>query len=271
MSWLGYETFYVNGTSHSHGGGLEEPEISGNDSTYWYYKDLYNTDRWKSRSDVNFGKRLSDLIGIPCVNEAQSGGSCDRLVRMSYDWINDNWYRKDKIFLILENPDGTRAEVYYKPNKSYYIVNTMNNEDNTNTILAYATREYFNKQTEDEDRELQPVFKEYFDRHLSVRENWKNSELGFVGLYSFCKMNGIKVFVQNNNNLIFRDCFQKEDIIKFGNDEKNYDISSWAHNNNKTIKDETNRLSSDGHPGYYAHMEYAELLKTFIENRLKTK
>ena len=109
--FYGYELFYVNGTSYTEGGGLEEPEIVGEEgSVYRFYKDIYGTPKWNSRTEVNFGARLSEELEIPCVNEAQSGGSCERMVRMSYNFILENWYRRDKIFLILENPDGSRGE-----------------------------------------------------------------------------------------------------------------------------------------------------------------
>lgn len=269
MSFYGYEMFYVNGTSYTQGGGLEEPEKVGEDgSVYRFYKEIYGTEKWKSRSDVNYGARLSEELGIPCVNEAQSGGSCERMVRMTYNFIWENWDRKDKFFLILENPDGSRSEVYYKGNKSYYIVNSIMDDKQENQIFSYATREYYNKETEKEDYELQPLFKNWYDNHFAIRDNWLKSEMMFVGLYSFCKMNGIRVFVMNANNMIFRDSFNWEDVIKFGNDEKNYDISSWAHDNNHTIKNETNGLSQDEHCGYYGNIEYAKLLKKFLVEKI---
>lgn len=265
MDYKGYKKFYVNGTSHSQGGGLEEPELRG-DSVMSLYEEKCGTPKWSGREEVNFAARLSSIIGIEGLNEAQSGGSVERIVRMSYDWILDNWEDRKKIFLILENPDASRFEAFYKPTKDYYIVNS-NVEDGKGSFV-HATREYFNKEKEVEDKKLQYVFREYFDKHCDIKENWKKGERDFIGLYSFCKMNGIKIFVMTQNSWTFRDCFQKEDVIKFGNDEKNYDISSWAYNNKKTIKDELDGLSSDGHPGYYAHIEYAQLLKEFLDKRL---
>ena len=73
------------------------------------------------------------------------------------------------------------------------------------------------------------------------------------------------------NSVTFRDCFDKNDIIKFGNDGKNYDICSWAHNTKQTIKDELDGEAEDMHPGYFGHSEYAKLLKTFLEEKLKKK
>ena len=69
-------------------------------------------------------------------------------------------------------------------------------------------------------------------------------------------------------DVYFKDCFEFNDIIKFVKDEKNYDIATWCHDNGKTIKDEIEGYSNDGHPGYFGHIEYAKLLKEFLDNSL---
>lgn len=270
MSFYGYEKFYVNGCSHSQGGGLEGPELR-DDSVFTLYKEKYGIQKWEDRTRLNFAHHLSELIGIPHLNEAESGGGTERVVRMSYEWILDNWDIKDKIFLVLENPDPSRFEVYYRPLDKYFIVNTSVNDDKGNATFVSAVRKYFNNSIEDsnEDKRLEFQFLKWFNVHANIKENWKKVERDFVGLYSFCKLNGIKIFPMTGNSVTFRECFDKNDIVKFGNDEKNYDICSWASNNKKTIQDELDGKSSDRHPGYFAHKEYAELLKNFIEERLK--
>ncbi len=269
MSFYGYEKFYVNGCSHSQGGGLEGPELRS-DSVFPLYKEKYGIEKWEDRTRLNFAHHLSELIGIPHLNEAESGGGVERVVRMAYEWILENWDKKDKIMLILENPDPSRFEVFYRPLDEYFIVNTNINAEEGNGEFVSATRKYYNtKELSNEDKMLEPIFMKWFNNHANIKENWKRIERDFVGLYSFCKFNGIRIFVMTGNSVTFRDCFDKNDIIKFGNDEKNYDICSWAFNNKKTIKDELDGKSSDGHPGYFAHKEYAGLLKKFIEERLK--
>ena len=269
MSFYNYETFYVNGSSHSQGGGLEGLELR-DDSVFPIYKEKWGVEKWGSREELNFAARLSELIGIPFVNEAESGGGTERVVRMAYNWILDNWERRDKIILILENPDPSRFEVYYRPLNEYFIVNTNIDAEEGSGEFVSSTRKYYNtKEDSNEDKTLEPVFMKWFNNHANIRENWKRIERDFVGLYSFCKWNGIRIFVMTGNSVTFRDCFDKNDIIKFGNDEKNYDICSWAFNNKKTIRDELDGKSSDGHPGYFAHIEYAQLLKQFLEEKLK--
>lgn len=270
MSFLGYEAFYVNGSSHSQGGGLEGPELK-NDSVFSLYKKKWGVSKWGDRSELNFAARLSELIGIPYTNEAESGGGTERAVRMAYDWILENWERKDKIFLILEHPDPSRFEVYYRPLDSYFILNSSINPGKGLAIFESAVRKYYNDSTDmmNEDKRLEFLFVKWFNNHANVKENWKTIDRDFVGLYSFCKVNGIKMFPMTANSFIFRESFDKNDIIKFGNDEKNYDICSWAFNNQKTIQDELDGEVPDKHPGYFGHIEYAQLLKTFLEEKLK--
>lgn len=268
MSYKGYEKFYVNGCSHSQGGGLEGPELK-EDSVFEFYKEKYGITKWEGRDKLNFAARLSELINIEGINEAESGGGTERVVRMAYEWILDNWEIKDKIFLILENPDPSRFEVFYKPLNEYFIVNSNWKDDKVGEYVS-AARKYFGH-TNSEDYVLSSIFMKWFTNHADIKENYKRIERDWVGLYSFCKMNDIKIFLMTGNSVTFRDCFDKKDIIKFGNDEKNYDISSWAFNNNKTIKDELEGKSPDGHPGYFGHIEYAQLLKEFLDKNLNEK
>jgi hypothetical protein len=102
-----------------------------------------------------------------------------------------------------------------------------------------------------------------------MKEHWLKVEREFVGLYSFCKQNGIGIKVMTGNDVYFKDCFEWNDIIKFSEDRRNYDIASWSHDNEKTIKDEIKGFSTDGHPGYFGHIEYAKLLKNFLDEKLK--
>ena len=68
----------------------------------------YHNVTWKNRGEVNWGKRLSEIIGIDCINEAQSGGGPMRSIRMTYDFIHKNWDKKDKFFIIKN------TSIYYR-------------------------------------------------------------------------------------------------------------------------------------------------------------
>ena len=263
-----YTYFYVNGSSYCEGGGLEEPEI-WDDSIVSEYQKQYGVS-WKNRSEVNFGKRLSEIIGIPCINEAKCGGGIERLVRKTYDFIDKHWYEKDQFFLILEKPDSTRSEFYFNEIGDYFISNSNFIGEDRKLEFGYATRSYFDNGVYEIDKTYQDKFKDWFINFFNLEENIKKNEQQFIGLYSFCKMNGIKIFIMSSNDFYFKDCFEDEDIISFTNHNKGDDIAGWCKNNNLLIKDEIGDEFNDFHPGYFGHIEYAKELAKFLQkNKIK--
>jgi hypothetical protein len=263
MDFSKYNFFYVNGCSHSEGGGLEPNEIRGI-GVIPIYKELYGVN-WNHTSEVNFGKRLEEIIGIKCINEAKSGGSTARVVRMTYDFIYKNWKNKDKFFIILEKPDSSRSDVFSSKHNQYYIVNSL--VENSIHKLAGASRDYFNLSYREEDDLCKPIFENWYNNHYSFENNAIQDEKDFVGLYSFCKLNNIKIILMNGNGLMFHEAFDTKDIIKFSNKNQSDDIHSWCVRNKKTITDEvSDKLKDyiDTHPGYFGHIEYAKLLANFL-------
>jgi hypothetical protein len=258
-----YEYFYVNGSSHSEGGGLEEPNIifAGNSVLYEYEK-KYNV-TWKNRSEINYGKRLSEIIGIPCINESKCGSSVERIVRTTYEFIDKNWDNKDKFFIILEKPDATRSEIYLNDIKDYYILNSNFNDEKI-LEFNYGTREYHNKKINEVDNLHQNKLNTYFTHHFNLEENIKKNDFDFIGLYSFCKQNNIKVFIMSKNDIYFNDCFDNSDVISFHGNNEGDDIAGWCKNNNLLIIDELGDNFNDSHPGYFGHIEYANNLAKFL-------
>jgi hypothetical protein len=260
-----YRYFYVNGSSSSEGGGLEQSEIR-EDSVMPIYKKIHGVE-WNTKSDVNFGKRLEQIIGIKCINESLSGGGVGRLVRTTYDFIFKNWKEKDNFFIILEKPTPSISEVFFNKNKSYYTVNSSykGNLDLKTRKLQFqsASREYFNNDYLD-DKKYQNVFKSWFDNHYDLEERFLEDEKNFIGLYSFCKLHNIKVFLMNPNDFLFTDCFDIDDVIKFDNKNEICSIKEWSYRNKFTIFDEIKGYSIDTHPGYYGHIEYSKKLAKFL-------
>jgi hypothetical protein len=260
-----YKYFYINGSSYCEGGGLEEPEIS-NDSVLSEYQKKYNV-TWNNRSEVNFGQRLSEIIDIPCINESACGGGTERLVRKTYEFIDNNWFERDKFFIILERPDSTRSEFYFNKLKDYYISNSIFKNGNYDLEFSYATRSYYNEKINEVDKKYQDKFKQWFLDFFNLEENIKKNEQQFVGLYSFCKMNKIKIFVMSPNDFYFKKCFNREDIIRFDEYSNGDDIAGWCKNNNLLIKDELGNGFNDFHPGYFGHIEYAKELSKFLQKK----
>lgn len=255
-----YKFFYINGCSHTEGGGLEESDIKENSVIPIYEKKYGIT--WNNRKEVNYGKRLEEIINIKCINDAKSGAGVDRIVRTTYDFIFENWKHKDEFFIILEKPDSSRSDVFYNKTKKYYIVNSTP-EKNRNFTFENATIEYFNKKYITEQEDLK-TFQNWFENHYSFEEKCLQDEKAFLGLYSFCKLHSIKIFLMQSNDFIFNQCFDRNDIINFSNSKNIDSIDVWSYKNKMTINDETNGQYVDFHPGYFGHIEYAKNLAKFI-------
>ena len=262
MDFSKYKLFYVNGSSNVVGGGLEEPEIRP-DSFRPVYEKLYGV-TWKNREEVNFAKRLSDIIGVKHINDGECGGGSERVVRRSYEFLDKYWHIKDKIFLILEKPHPDRCDVFYSKNKEYYIVNAK--KENNERYFHYATRRYYDDNKHKEDVLNQNVFNDWFNNHFDFEEAVKKDDYLFTGLYSFCKLNNVKIFLMGYNELYFPNCYDKKDIITFENDDRPCSVNGWCNDNNLTINGELKHDYKDSHPGYFGHMEYAKKLSKFLEN-----
>jgi hypothetical protein len=261
MDFTKYDFFYLNGCSHVEGGGLEEPSLK-NDSVLPYYIENYNVS-WNNRTEVNFGKRLEELTKVKCVNEAICGGGPERTIRMTYEFIHNNWNNRDKFFIILEKPDSSRFELFF--NEEYYIGNSSHIMNTNKTKFAFTTRNYFDKSKYKEDKEKQDIFLDYHDKFFSHTENVKKMDFAYAGLYSFCKMNNIKIYLMMQNDYFFNTCFDRRDIIQFENGELS-DILTFCKKNKLTITDETKNTHNDFHPGYFGHIEYAKELYKFLKN-----
>ena len=266
MDFTNYKYFYVNGSSHVEGGGLEEMSLVKN-SVIPFYEKKYNV-TWKTRKDVNFGTRLSEIINIKCINEAKCGGGPERVIRMTYEFIYNNWRDRNNFFIILEKPSADRFEFNY--NNEFYIGNSTHKTNSNTTEFLFATRDYHNKLKYNDDKINQNLFLNYHNNFINYRENVKKFDFGFIGLYSFCKRNKIKIFLMMGNDFYFNDTYDFKDIIIF---EENglSDIFTFCKKNKLTITDETNGEYQDFHPGYFGHLEYAKELSKFLQKKENNK
>lgn len=258
-NYKGYEFFYTNGSSLTKGGGLEQPSIRPGWPVLNKYKEKYNV-TWNDRDEVNWPTRLSNLLDIPVVNEAECGGGLFREIRMAYDFIETNFYKKDKFFIILEcTYDHNRFDIFYKPDNSYFIVNS--NRDNT---LQWATKNYYPKRPDDGN--IQKDFINYYNKHLNVDRISKDYYQALAGFYSYCKQLDIPIKLtsmltfETFDNKIYdkTDCCINPECM---------DIFSFIIKNELSIQDEI--AVDDWHPGYFGHMKYAEYMKDWLDVNLE--
>lgn len=101
---------YVNGCSHSaaaeaavkHAWAVDDPQ-------YWQR----GTEPHPANLAVSYGRRLADSLAAELVCEASSGGSNDRIIRITKKWIENNTARLDQTFMILQWTTWEREEWYH--------------------------------------------------------------------------------------------------------------------------------------------------------------
>lgn len=258
MKLSDYNFFYVNGCSFTEGGGLEEPEISKK-SIIKYYTDLHGIG-WKNRVEVNWANRLSQIIGIDCINEAKSGAGVERVVRTTYNFIEKNWEKRNEFFIILQLPAPKRLELYVNGVNDYYIVN-VKIDIKKNICIGGGSRDYFKKDYLETDESKKDLFYHYVKNHFSFNEKVMSDDRLIVGLYSFCKLNNIKIYLDRKPYFLFLDTISNDDIL-FNSP------CTFCVENKMRISDELNTrdkfITNDAHPGYFGHIEYAKRLATFL-------
>lgn len=268
---------YCNGSSHSAGGGLEITSTLTDNKTFVrdYYKDTYNV-WWDNQEELTYSHRLANIIGCNVVNDSTSGGGTGRSIRMAYDFVKKNWKQKDELFLILELPSLARLDLFSKKLNDYIIFNILYNSNDYNDETynhIFATRKYSTEETYTD-------FATIGAKNLKVYlENFHSRKSEFIKIgreldtfLTFLKFNNIKfIFFEGEFNVGIDSIFKKNNMLKLQIGKKLYtDFHQFSVDTKSTIAEDTNLLSMDLHPGYFAHIRFAELLDGYIKEKYDT-
>jgi len=191
-----FKLLYTNGSSHTKGGGLEEPKRRYDDSCLPLYEKKYGV-TWNDRDEINWPARLSNLMNVSLVNEAECGGGLMRIIRMTQDFIHKNWGQRDELLIILEIPGGIRGDFWFEPLNSYMILNS-NLDTDDDTIFISSTREYhpLKHSKIKEEKSYENYYETYLYNFYNHDNEIKNSYQNLISLYSFCKCNNIEIVFQ---------------------------------------------------------------------------
>jgi len=268
---------YCNGSSHSAGGGLELTSTLADNKTFVreYYKDTYNV-WWDTQEEITYSHRLADIIGCDVINDSASGGGTGRSIRMAYDFVKKNWKHKDEVFLILELPSLARLDLFSKKLNDYIIFNiAYNSNDYNNEIYStmFATRKYSVEETYMDFNTIGAKnLKVYLENFYSRKAEFTKIQRELDTFLTFLKFNNIKfIFFEGEFNIGIDSIFKKNNMLKLQEGKKLYtDFHQFSVDTKTTIAQDTNLLSIDLHPGYFAHIKFAELLDGYIKEKYDT-
>ena len=109
---------YVNGCSHSAAAESVTPFAwACDDPELWQS----GTEPHPANIAASYGRHIADALGAELVCEASSGGSNDRIIRTTTDWIEQNNNRLANTFMILQWTTWEREEWFHEGN--WYQVN----------------------------------------------------------------------------------------------------------------------------------------------------
>jgi hypothetical protein len=128
---------YVNGCSHSAAAEAAGPwGWACDDGKYWEHG---NTKPHPRNLAVSYGQRIATALNIKLICQASSGGSNDRTIRVTTDWINNNPDQLADTFIILQWTTWEREEWFHEG--KWYQVNASG-VDSVPPALVDRYKEY---------------------------------------------------------------------------------------------------------------------------------
>lgn len=250
-----FEKIYTNGCSFTCAGGLNDKNVRKK------YKEILNIDLQDDYIQYAYPNIISKELNIQIHNDAESGGSVNRLIRTTYEYVYKNQLTSSKTLFILELPPMWRDEIYSNEFERLMNVCPATITDPDSGIPA-AFCEYKINDIKNISKNLQS----YFYNFVNIEFEFKKSMNNLLGLLHFLKNNNIETILIDN-------CFF-EKFLKDNNLNNNFDFISfnnipmyvWFSENKLTINDELN-INMDGHAGYYGNQKIASIVLDYIKNK----
>ena len=240
---------YVNGCSMSDGSCLKKY-----DKERVKKLDYVNNDNWDIGFDERWSKLLSKKLEIEEINEAQHGGSNDRIIRMTMDWCSNNKSKLKDTLFVIGWTSFNRFEFW--DNFLNRFVQVSNGEPTHN---------------DRDDKRLQLYVNQYWKERHNDLETYDKLLRKVISLQSF--------FKSNNLSFLFVDAIGNQiKIIKEHRYESFVDKKHWWNYDEQvnSFSDLAFKLDSfgidyndgEGHPGMEAHEELSEQLYVKVKNIL---
>lgn len=287
-----YDRIYINGCSHSAGGGFEMTMHVDKVKQRKGYKEKLGIE-YSGPKDIAFSTHLADMFQIEVINEAKSGGGPERIIRKVRSFIKtrDLEYLKRTLF-ILEVPSSNRLDLWSNEFMEHLVCNLDFDKGwdgrlkTFNLTQLHIVKEHFVKDVALEMKypqysQIIGDFIKYFHNPVVFEDK---IEFELMGLFSLLKNMNIDFYIMPNgfgcafNEKYNLDLYDKNVFKIVDRSEPNlfnydqpyfYDLALWAGCKQKTIADEVGReWSFDGHPGIEAHKEWANYIAEYMVKNL---
>jgi hypothetical protein len=211
--------------------------------------------------DYSYPTLVSKKLNFNLIDESRYGGSINRIVRMTWDYIIKQKNLIHNTIFLLEIPNGFRDEIYSSKFEKYFNITgglLSNPTDKTeegsewNSIRKDVIDHYYNFHSFDFFDK-----KEYIElMSLIMYIKNMNAEIYFLQPYDILSKN--KKYEDIFNNIV-----NETDIIKLGNNYKL--IEDMCFYEKISIGDELKDGIKDSHPGVSGH----EVLSNIIVKHIK--
>ena len=262
-----FNHIYTNGCSFMWGHGHNHPptfkhfeETKDIDISNWkptsYYQ-FFNEFDWV-REAFNFPALIGREFNCKVTNEAIFGGSLDRVVRKTYDWIINNTALAQETLFILEWPIGIRGELYSLYHSRY--VNYTSGLDNFDNV----------------DEDVWKNVMNYYQHFVDEEKKDKNDLYMFIGLLSFLKNNNLQylIIVDEGYDKIEKlhikaiDELIKPHLVNFEDWDNKFSLVGFYFNHHiATFSNDTNKEFDDNHNSFRGSKLIAEkIIKNIKES-----
>lgn len=219
-----------------------------------------------------FSKLLSDKLECEEINIARAGCSNDRIIRTTFDWVENNQDKLNNTLCIIGLTELSRMELWDNTGNDYLQIMPNNLKGMLESEELYdAVGEHFSKLPKKEN--LMNYFNFYFKYIYNEVELKERLQRNVKLLLSFCKSKGLDDIIFFNS---MGDHTDKLKQIKgyFSFDEKHdawFDFLTEKHNVGKKGYDTKSNLPPYGryfcgsHPSPKQHKKLSDKLYNFIE------
>jgi len=232
-------------------------------------------------------KLVADGLNLKIYDYSKSGAGIERYIRETYDYIYEDFTRAKETIYFIECPViWNKIDVYSNKYKEYLICNVDLYGDGPiydETAFTKGTmrdlhlcKDYFYEsagQKNEIESDIKEPLLEAYKKTWNIKEYEKGILKSFVGLLALMKYKGYKFYILPSAihityikefipDIKANILYLSPDMSKNGLTD--CDFHNWASGNKMKIKDETDGIFDDTHPGYFAHQKWSQMVIDYL-------